>query len=58
MLTLYFVLYLLAFICFVVAALLGRPNPAHDTASWTPSLVPAGFALVDLVWLLQTLHRL
>ena len=52
MLTVYFVLYLLAFLCFGAAAISDRlKQPRFD-------LVPVGLALLTLVWLLQTLNRL
>ena len=50
--TLYFVLYLLAFVAFVVAVFGDR------FARRSVALVPVGFALVTLVWMLQTLKGL
>lgn len=50
--TLYFVLYLLAFVAFVVAAFGDRFTRRGVT------LVPVGLALVTLVWMLQALNRL
>lgn len=50
--TLYFVLYLLAFVAFAVAAFGDRFTRRGVT------LVPVGLALVTLVWMLQALNRL
>ena len=50
--TLYFVLYLLAFVAFVGAAFGDR------FARRNVALVPVGLALVTLVWMLQALNRL
>lgn len=61
MITLYFILVLLAVICFVVAAFLARPQPANAATRPMPSPVlflGLGLALWALVPLLQFGQRL
>lgn len=58
MLTLYFVLFLLAFVCFAAAALTRTDAFGRSGQRFSVSLVPLGLALVSLVWMLQALNRL
>lgn len=56
--TLYFVLYLLAFVAFVAASLTRSDSFGRSGARFNVALVPVGLSLVTLVWMLQALNRL
>jgi len=56
--TLYFVLYLLAFVAFLGATVTSRDAFGRSSARFSVALVPVGLALVSLVWMLQALNRL